>query len=421
MLMSPADDIQVEVHEPDQIVATITLPPVVMVRADHTEIEVNGVGIGVPGPPGPIGPIGPSGGPPGPQGPTGPPGPTGAAGADSTQPGPPGPPGQTGATGAAGADSTVPGPQGIAGPAGPQGSGFVYKGLWDYQVLYVVNDIANYGGAAWIALRSSQNVTCPDHPQDWALYVDKGQPGQDGAPGAQGPAGQGVATGGTTNQVLTKKSATNFDTKWSTPATPANPLPTGGAPGVALRKNSAADYDVAWGQPQIVAYGGALPAGPVEGQEFIYRAGTNLESWRFVYNNSMGFWLFQGGPALEFAAQTDDPRAYAANTWLVVANTYATVPINFGGLYSVWFSATVKSSAAADISMSPQWNYTGSPGPSAVVAMATCPAGGYVTLTGRHQLTPAAAKMFIAMFRSSVASTLTISNLSLSALPIYVQ
>jgi len=38
--------------------------------------------------------------------------------------------------------------------------------------------------------------------------------------GPQGPAGQGVPTGGTTGQVLTKSSATNYDTAWATPATP---------------------------------------------------------------------------------------------------------------------------------------------------------------------------------------------------------
>jgi hypothetical protein len=35
-----------------------------------------------------------------------------------------------------------------------------------------------------------------------------------GKPGPQGPAGPGVATGGTTGQVLAKKSNTNYDTEW---------------------------------------------------------------------------------------------------------------------------------------------------------------------------------------------------------------
>lgn len=49
-----------------------------------------------------------------------------------------------------------------------------------------------------------------------------GAPGADGAPGApgaDGADGEGVPTGGATGQVLTKQSATDFDTVWSDPAT----------------------------------------------------------------------------------------------------------------------------------------------------------------------------------------------------------
>jgi hypothetical protein len=45
----------------------------------------------------------------------------------------------------------------------------------------------------------------------------QGEPGADGKTGPQGPAGPGVATGGTTGQVLVKKSNTNYDTEWITP------------------------------------------------------------------------------------------------------------------------------------------------------------------------------------------------------------
>jgi hypothetical protein len=47
----------------------------------------------------------------------------------------------------------------------------------------------------------------------------QGKPGADGKTGPQGPAGPGVAAGGTTGQVLAKKSNTNYDTEW------INPLP----------------------------------------------------------------------------------------------------------------------------------------------------------------------------------------------------
>lgn len=39
-----------------------------------------------------------------------------------------------------------------------------------------------------------------------------------GGPGPPGPPGQGVPAGGTTGQVLTKNSNTNFDTSWQTPS-----------------------------------------------------------------------------------------------------------------------------------------------------------------------------------------------------------
>jgi hypothetical protein len=101
-------------------------------------------------------------GPPGPEGPTGadgPPGPQGATGG----PGPQGPPG---------AASTVPGPQGPAGAQGPPGA------------------------------------TGSQGPQ--------GIQGPAGATGGQGPAGPGVAAGGTTGQVLTKTSAVDYATNWTT-------------------------------------------------------------------------------------------------------------------------------------------------------------------------------------------------------------
>ena len=44
----------------------------------------------------------------------------------------------------------------------------------------------------------------------------QGPAGPQGAPGPQGPAGQGVPTGGTAGQVLTKKTASDYDAEWET-------------------------------------------------------------------------------------------------------------------------------------------------------------------------------------------------------------
>jgi hypothetical protein len=87
--------------------------------------------------------------------------------------GPPGPAGATGSTGPAGPGGPpgTAGPQGDTGPTGPAGP-------------------AGDPGAT-------------------------GPTGPAGSPGAAGADGVGVPTGGSTGQVLTKNSATNFDTGWS--------------------------------------------------------------------------------------------------------------------------------------------------------------------------------------------------------------
>jgi hypothetical protein len=133
---------------------------------------------GQPGAQGPIGPAGPTG-------PTGPEGPAGATGATGAQ-GPQGTAGATGPQGPPGADSTVPGPQ---GPQGVQG------------------------------IPGTPGATGPTGPQGPTGAT--GSQGPQGDPGAQGPTGPGVAAGGTTGQVLTKTSATDYATNWATPSSAA--------------------------------------------------------------------------------------------------------------------------------------------------------------------------------------------------------
>lgn len=57
----------------------------------------------------------------------------------------------------------------------------------------------------------------------------QGPPGPQGTPGATGPPGPGVAAGGTTGQALTKTSATDYATAWTT--LPTSLPPTGAAGG----------------------------------------------------------------------------------------------------------------------------------------------------------------------------------------------
>lgn len=128
------------------------------------------------------GPIGPQG-PPGPQGPQGP---NGAAGA----PGPVGPPGAIGATG-------PPGSQGPPGPQGPTGA---------------TGATGPAGGTGAAGPAGATGATGPQGP-----IGNTGPSGAPGAAGSQGPAGQGVPAGGAAGYVLSKNTATDYDTIWIAP------------------------------------------------------------------------------------------------------------------------------------------------------------------------------------------------------------
>jgi len=112
-------------------------------------------------------------------------------------PGPAGPPGPQGPPGE---DSTIPGP---IGPQGPPGL-------------------------------------------DSTIPGPQGPPGLDGQDGVDGAPGVGIASGGTTGQMLVKASDANYDTEWEDPAAGAGGLPVGGGLGDFLLKASAIDGDIEW-------------------------------------------------------------------------------------------------------------------------------------------------------------------------------
>lgn len=158
---------------------------------------------GLTGPQGPKGDTGLTG-PQGPKGDTGETGPAGETGAT----GPQGPKGDTGATG----------PQGPVGETGPQGP----KG-----------DTGDTGATGPQGPKGDTGETGPQGPK--------------GDTGATGPAGVGIATGGTTGQVLAKKSNSDYDTEWvDQEGGGGASLPTGGTTGQVLAKKSDADDDVEW-------------------------------------------------------------------------------------------------------------------------------------------------------------------------------
>lgn len=183
---------------------------------------------------------------------TGPPGPQGIQGPVGAT-GPVGPQGLAGPGG-------VQGPAGPTGPAGPAGEGFTPKGqvptvgdlppsgnhLGDAYTVQSSGHMYVWDGAQWVDMgpigiqgppgpqgptgatgpagpTGLQGATGPAGPQ--GIQGPKGDPGATGSQGpagstgAQGPAGPGVIPGGTTGQVLTKNTGTNYDTIWSSPFT----------------------------------------------------------------------------------------------------------------------------------------------------------------------------------------------------------
>jgi hypothetical protein len=188
----------------------------------------------------------------GPQGPTGPTGATGPAGSTGAQ-GPPGATGPTGPTGPAGADSTVPGPKGDQGEAG----GSLLSAFWTFNATTslppATGQVRSNAGLTtlWVhktdtdgfdrsvglgtitatgtilvraANGSSVDLSITGAPLDSGAYftfpvtvtrgsITKGARTQLNFTLA--PV-QGIPSGGTTGQALTKASATDYDAAWST-------------------------------------------------------------------------------------------------------------------------------------------------------------------------------------------------------------
>ena len=132
-------------------------------------------------------------------------------------------------------DTGPQGPQGKQGPAGEPGPGVATGGTTG-QVLakksntnYDTEWIDNSGGGSTVSVNvgktttgepgTNASVTNSGDETNVVLNftIPRGDTGPQGPQGKQGPAGEpgpGVATGGTTGQVLAKKSNTNYDTEW---------------------------------------------------------------------------------------------------------------------------------------------------------------------------------------------------------------
>ena len=99
--------------------------------------------------------------------------------------------------------------------------------------------------------------------------VPQGQPGVNGN-------GQGVPTGGTSGQVLTKNSSTNYDTSWANNG--AQGVPAGGTASQILAKVDGTNYNTQWVNVPI-----ALPNGGTTGQVLTKNSGTDGDaSWAAI-------------------------------------------------------------------------------------------------------------------------------------------
>ncbi len=103
--------------------------------------------------------------------------------------------------------------------------GLVPKGAYDNAVDYAVGDSVDYLGSSYVMFSNAVAGVLPTDTTKWQVVANKGATGVTGATGPQGiqgiqgiqgTTGPGVVSGGTTNQVLTKINATDYNTQWST-------------------------------------------------------------------------------------------------------------------------------------------------------------------------------------------------------------
>jgi hypothetical protein len=190
---------------------------------------------GVQGPPGVQGPEGEQGpeGPPGIQGPEGQQGPSGTGEPGDQGPaGPQGDPGSTGPVGPSGpqgiqglqGDAGPAGAQGVQGPAGVAGSTGAQGVQGPKGDAGIQGPKGDPGAQGPAGIQGTQGPAGTQGPQGdvgpQGPKGDTGTPGATGTTGATGAAGTpgatgpGVAAGGAAGQILSKKSATDYDTQW---------------------------------------------------------------------------------------------------------------------------------------------------------------------------------------------------------------
>lgn len=92
--------------------------------------------------------------------------------------------------------------------------GFVPKGAYASGIDYAVGDSVDWNGSSYVMFNNAASNVSPSNVTYWQVVANKGDTGLTGNNGSDGAPGQGIATGGTTGQILAKNSNTNYDTQW---------------------------------------------------------------------------------------------------------------------------------------------------------------------------------------------------------------
>ena len=199
------------------------------------------------------------------------------------------------------------------------GSGTLVSGAmgtidWSQGPYFIKTETDPTGGTNYTITGTSQLLSVP-----YALYAKtsgSSTPGPQGIQGATGPAGQGVPTGGTANQVLAKVNGTDYNTQWVTPA-------SGGGTGATLALLATKTSD-----PQILPAATALS--DVSTQITYQTASTNVTAIG-TFDNTGIFNVVQQGLYYVQAVT----RSVDATTPVNTTNHNLYISIDNGGMVDI--------------------------------------------------------------------------------------
>lgn len=302
------------------------------------------------------------------------------------------------------ADLVIQGPTGLTGAQGPQG----VQGPQGAQ-----GPIGNTG---------------PQGPQGAT-----GATGAQGTTGPQGPTGAtgpGVVAGGTTGQLLAKKTATDYDTQWTTVATvPAvvNGQWLKGVGGAAVW-SAITPADV--GLPKITTTPNGNttpPASPADGDIWIMtftpsgnQYGFGITRWAFSWNAAWAVWLFIGGPPIE--ADIDASASTSSGSAVDLTGPYIYLPR--GGEYlTEWGCSAYPNVAGVANAYMTLTDINGNGISSLAMSLYNQPAGGYMSSYSRalRGVSIAAGGGLHSRYSVSNAQSVTFSSRFIRTVPRFVQ